>query len=116
MLDEMVQQTEPEIESQAEPETESKTQHYSAPGIESAEQEKSYQAAEFDAFFNSDAERETALEISAYTLTDPASVSEQLVITNELLTYILAINIMLYLFIIAYFVIGFLRSIITKIF
>lgn len=115
MPDEMAQQTESEIEPQSEPETESITQHYSALGIKSAEQEESYQAAELDAFF-SDTEGETESEISTYTLTDSTPVLEQLVITNGLLTYILAVNIVLYILIIAYFVIGFLRSLITKIF
>lgn len=91
------------------------TQHYSASGIESPEQEESYQAEELDAFFNSDAE-ETEEAFSAYTLSEPGSVSEQLVITNELLTYSLAVNITLYFLVIAGFVIRFLRSLITKIF
>lgn len=91
------------------------SKHYSAAGITSAAEEESYQAAELEAFFNSGTE-ETEEAFSSYTLSDPGSVSEQLVITNELLTYSLAVNIMLYLLVIAGFVIRFLRSLITKIF
>lgn len=115
-VQETVREAEPQTERNIEQQTELSSQHFSASGIESAEQEESYQASERDAFFNNDAEGEAEAELSAYTLTDPASVSEQLVITNELLTYSLAVNIVLYLLVIAAFVIRFLRSIITKIF
>ena len=59
-------------------------------------------------------EEEGELYTSSYAGDDP--VFEQLVITNQLLTYSLAVNLVVYFLIIAFFVIRFLRSIITKIF
>lgn len=62
------------------------TQHYSSSGIDSAEQEESYQAAEYDRFFNSE-EPVAEEEVSAYTLTDAdaASILHQLEVTNGLI-------------------------------
>ncbi|ERI79914.1 hypothetical protein CLOSYM_00549, partial [[Clostridium] symbiosum ATCC 14940] len=76
--------------------------------------EESWQAAEYDAFFNSPEEEEGELYTSSYAGDDP--VFEQLVITNQLLTYSLAVNLVVYFLIIAFFVIRFIRSLITKIF
>lgn len=62
------------------------TQHYSSSGINSAEQEESYQVAEYDRFFNSE-DPVAEEDISAYTLTDSdaALIVHQLDVTNGLL-------------------------------
>ncbi len=95
--------------------SEPSTQHYSAAGITSAAEEESFQAEEYDTWFNSDASEDTDAELSSYSLAEDPVV-EQLMITNELLTYTLASLIVLYIIIIACCVIRFLRSIIKNIF